>query len=127
MDEDVADVGDFFADLVFDAVADLVGTLNRHLRVHFHMHVHEVLVTHFADETFFNAIDAGDFAGDEADAVHEDAVGGAVHEFVEGGFQQAPAVPGNDGGGGDGGPVIGGFVTFAADEGNADAEKRGGG
>jgi hypothetical protein len=130
VDEDVADGGEGFADFVFDVVGDLVAALDGHEGIDLDVHVDVVTVADLADYAFLDVLRAGDAGGEVADAVDDILAGGAIHEFVEGGAKQMPAVPGNDTGGDDGGDVVGGFVAFAADEGNGNADggaKRGDG
>jgi hypothetical protein len=130
VDEDVADGGDGFADFVFDIVGDLVAALDGHQGIDLDVHVDVVTVPDLADHAFLDVLRAGDAGGEIADAIDDILTGRSVHEFVEGWAKQMPAVPGDDAGGDDGGDIVGGFVAFAADEGNGNADggaKRGDG
>ena len=107
----------------FDLVSDIVRAEDGHGGIDFDVHIDEIIVAHFADEAFFNEGDFGDGGGDGGDALGESGVGGAIHEFIHGRAEEAPAVPGDDAGGEEGGAVIGGFVAGAAPERDGDADK----
>src|SRR5216117_2897733 len=65
VDEDVAHGGDLLPDAVLDEMGDLVGALYGHFGRDIDVHVHEVMITHFADNTFLDAFDFSNGCGNE--------------------------------------------------------------
>src|SRR5260370_1267290 len=82
-------------------------------------------MAHFSGDAFFDALDAGSLFGGAADAVKHLTAGGAVHQLVQSGTQQMPAVPGDNEGGRNGGYIVGRLEAFAANQRDADAQAGG--
>lgn len=122
VDEDVADGGDGGADLVFDVVGDGMAALHGHEGIDLHMHVGVVTMTDFADHAFFDALHTRHVGRGPPNFIDDVLAGRTVHQFAQGGAQQVPAVPGDDAGSDNGGDIVGGFITFAADQGDGDAD-----
>ena len=67
------------ADFVLHFVRDFMRMLDGHLRVYFNMHVRVELITHFPNESFFDALDAIDGFGEMPDLLAQFATGASVH------------------------------------------------
>src|SRR5258708_36049491 len=90
-----------------------------HLRVHLEVHIHVVNIAHLANQTLFYPLDPAGLLSQSTNPIHHLTAGSAVHQLVEGGMEQPPAVPGDNSGGDDRGYIIGGFIAFASDKGDA--------
>jgi len=122
MHKHVTDSGDAVPDIVLHVMGDLVRALHGHLGIHFHMKINIELMSHFSRAALFDPFHAGSFGGDASDALDYFPVGRAVHQFIDGRTQEAPAVPGNYCRRADRGDVVCAFITFAAGQSHHNAE-----
>src|SRR5208283_687196 len=79
--------------------------------------------SHFAKQAFVQAEDTGDVCGDLANLGFHGAVGGNVAEFLDRRSQLLPGVVENYERSTEGGPAIGRFPTWAAKDGDGNANE----
>src|SRR5882724_8987160 len=121
MHQYVPDPGNLLPNFVFHLVGDFMRLLDGHLRVHLDMHVCVELISHLTHQTFLDTINPFDGFGNMPNAISEFPAGYAVHQFIQGGPEQPPAVPGDNPGRDNRGDIVSRFITFSPDQRHADA------